>query len=79
LIGYAQSGSLFSVDIDDALLNAAVDEVVDAAAALSPQLRGEALHAEPSEACWTCDHLERCEPGQGWTAHQPRRRSGLLL
>jgi hypothetical protein len=79
LVGYSPTGSVFAVDVDRELLTVAIEYVADTLAALSPQLRGEPLHAEPGRSCWNCNHRSACHVGQSWMKDQPRRRSGLLL
>jgi len=71
------AGQPSSVDVDAALLEAAVDDLVRAARALTDRTSGGDLRALPGSACPRCPSLARCGPGVGWVAAQTRRVAGI--
>ncbi|MGH9130028.1 MAG: hypothetical protein ACRDY2_13975 [Acidimicrobiales bacterium] len=71
-------GLVGSVEVDEALLRAAVEGVVAAAPVLAAA-PGEAVRLEevPGPQCWRCFRRHQCPTGGFWLGHQPRRIGGI--
>lgn len=71
------AGQPSSVDVDAALLDTAVEDLVRAATALTDRTEDGTLRALPGPSCPRCPNLGRCAPGGGWVAAQTRRVAGI--
>lgn len=67
------SGHIARLDVDEALLAKAIDDVVRAAGALGAEPKEE----RPGPLCWHCHRGAACSTGTQWRSQQERRVNGI--